>query len=234
MENANISLKKYQNLIFPLIAILVGLAILIMVVVPQALKIPETNKQTDKLRKDLATLNQKIAQLNKVDVNQYKDNVNSSLTALPQEKDVPGAMILIFNLLRNNSLTLNGLSFGADTPSNGASVFLVKVDISGTKDSLANLITQLKESPRVVKAETLSTTSTVNSTTMEILIGLNSYFQPLPPSQTLELSKPVELPTAANIDTLQKIKDYEAKNAALTIEATASANSQLGKPDPFQ
>lgn len=233
MGNTTTSMKKYQNLIVPVVAIVIGLVVLGLVIVPQGLKIPETNKQIDEVRKNINALNLKIGQLNGINLNQYKDDLNSSLVALPEEKDIPGAMTLVFNLLKNNGLTLNGISFGSEAPAATTSLFTIKVDVTGSKDSLTSFINQLKESPRVIKVDTLATSATASDTSMQILIGLNTFFQPIPKTQELAIDKPVELPTQQNKDTLTTIKDYQARNGNLIIEATASG-VQLGKPDPFQ
>src|SRR5579872_4904001 len=183
MENASSTLvKKYQNLIFPVVAIIIGLILLGLVVIPQGLQIPQTNSQISTDRQDLATLNQKITQLNGVDINQYKNDLSSSLTALPSDSDLPGAILLVSNLLQTNGLTLNGLNFSSQDSSSGAlTMFLIKIDVTGSKDGLNGFISQLKQSPRVLKVETLNVSSSGSTTTnMEILIGLDAYYQPLP------------------------------------------------------
>ncbi len=235
MGNTATSVKKYQNLLFPVMAILIGLVVLGLVIIPQGLKIPETNSQIDQIRKNVNSLNQKITQLNGVNLDQYKQDLNSSLMALPEDKDIPGAMILVLNLLKNNSITLNGISFsGQEIVAGGSNQLLVKLDVAGSKDSLTNLIDQLKHSPRVMKVETLTTTTSASSTAMQILIGLDTFYQPIPKSQALDLDKPVELPSEKNRQTLQTIKEYQAQSLALTAEASSSASVPLGKVDPFQ
>lgn len=235
MENATREpIKKYQGLIFPAVAIIIGLVLLGLIIIPQGLKIPETNNQINQVRKSVNLLNQKIGQLSAVDVNQYEQDLKSSLVSLPEEKDIPLAMALIFNLLRNNSLVLNSINFPSSaTEVNSVNVFLIKVDVSGPRDGLTNLIAQLKESPRVLKVESISTATMSEETTMQILIGLNTFYQPLPKSQVLELEKEIELPTVKNKETLQTIKDYYARSLNLTVEATTGA-TVFGKVDPFQ
>src|SRR5690349_15221104 len=94
--------KKYQTVILPIIAVIVAVIIFALVIVPQALKIPETIQQIQKSESNLQSLNSKLSTLSTIDPDKFKTDLETTFAALPQDPGIPDVFNQILLTLNNN------------------------------------------------------------------------------------------------------------------------------------
>src|SRR5581483_6124539 len=104
-------LNKYNKFLLPVISIGLSILILAFLVVPNALKIPQTNTDIATAQSVKNALNTKINTLNQVDLSQYQDDINVSYQAIPVESDLPDLFGDILIILQQNNLQLTDISF---------------------------------------------------------------------------------------------------------------------------
>lgn len=239
--------KKYQTFILPILAVLVALVLFVVVVIPQGLKIPDTNKQIQKSQSDLQTLTTKESVLESIDTQKFQDDINTSFQALPQDPDIAGVFNQILLVLNTNGLSLDDITISqvpADN-SNTLTDYLLKVNSTGSTESLNKFIEQTKQIPRVVKVQALdaglgeaaptagfSSPNNSGGQSLQIEITVQTFYQGVPSTQSLQTDAPLTLPTPDNQKLITQIRDELNALPALASQSAISLPS--GKEDPFQ
>lgn len=222
--------KKYSLYLIPSIVVILAVSILLLLSVPQFFKIGETDKQIKLLQQKQQEYQAKVGVLDKVDLIQYKNWLEDSLYTLPSEKDIPGAITSILQLLATSGLKLDNISLGAETTDKTSSSFLVKLDLSGTPDQLKSLIAFSDQSPRLIKINGIAlNNSSQNSTqaSVDILV----FYATLDENIKTSADQKVNLVSDNEIELLTQIeKNIESlKN----INESTFTESPSGKDDPF-
>jgi Tfp pilus assembly protein PilO len=238
-EQAKALIQKYHILILPIASVLIGIAFLTLVIVPQALQIPETNKEIDQNKQTLFAINQKINDLNAIDLNQYQSNLNLALTALPLDQDIPGLFGQISRYLSIDGMNISNIGFANPVADNSVNSFKTQVNTTGTKSSLESFINRLNQVPRIMKISSLTTTGNANNDSQEISMSLVSFFQPAPGAQDIAADKPVPKLNGQNSQTLDQIKSFGQTDLTLFPPRPASGSGTpvgppAGKDNPFQ
>src|SRR5438874_1182280 len=109
-EALQAAFKKYQTIVLPILAVIIAIAIFVLVVVPQGMKIPQTNQEIQNSQKSLDDLNTKLSTLQSIDTQKFKDDLDTSFKALPQDPDIPGIFDQIFTVLTSSGLALNDVN----------------------------------------------------------------------------------------------------------------------------
>lgn len=233
------ALKKYQTLILPLVAVIIALALFGFVVIPQGMKIPETNKEIQTVETDLKNLNSKLATLQTINPDEVQKDLETSFHALPQDPDIAGVFNQIFTILAENGLTLDDVGISYSHDDNASPDYLMKFNSTGPIDSLKNFIDRTKTIPRVVKVQSLevglgSSQLAAGSTatdvqTLQILVTIQAFFQTLPATQSIKTDAPISLPSEDEKKIITNIEE-----SLKTIPQAASQSTvPSGKEDPF-
>ncbi len=221
---------RYEFLILPVFSTVVCLALLILIVIPNIITLLETNKQIQDLNSKNQALTTKLKSLEQADPETIKKNIETTLIALPEDKDIPGAINQLLFLVNTNNLKLSGISFsvgsGTEALSNN---YQIKMDVSGGLTNLQNFVNKLKESTRTLKPDSIEING-VKFTDVQSTIAVKIYFQPLQKSIG-DVEKPLPVITQKDLEPLEKIKNSEVMNSQIS---GGIINAQKGKTDPFQ
>jgi len=249
--------KKYQNIILPILAVIIALILFVLVVLPQALKIPTTISQIQKSQDDLQSLNTKLSTLQSINSEKYRADLETTFAALPQDPDIQGVFNQILQTINANTLALNTATVSEVPDINNSKMtdYVLKIETTGSTISLNNFIDQTKAIPRVIKVQSFDGAPVINNITttqaqpavtatpasnsaqiqnnqtLTLAIIIQSFYQTVPKTQTLQTEQPVRLPTASDEATIANI---QAEIAAMPPPASAATNIPSGKPDPFQ
>lgn len=227
--------KKYKILILPSISVLLCFLILFFITLPQYSTLKSTYSKVDEIKQLNAKLADKTLTLQKINSDDYKNNLDSSFIALPLEADIPGIIGQVLFLLSSSGLKLETISFGGGgTAENGVSEYQTRLEISGTQTGLLLFIDKVNAAPRIMKISRLEVSSAGTSSVDRINSSLTvtSYYQTLPPP-TLKADQPVDLFNQKDQDTISKIK-FSFETVSGVKYSTSSANSAIGKEDPFK
>lgn len=225
--NTNQYYLKYKIIIWPTMAAIIGLVLLTFVIIPQIQNSFLTLRTLSDSEARFQNLNKKASLLEQINTPDYRQNINTALIALPEEKDIPGALSQILFLLNTNKLKLVsvGLSPPPPAPSNLESVGL-KLEVEGDILGIKNFLTKLKTSPRLMKVTGLEVNG--SRETIQATISLTAYYLGLV-SQLGDIEKPIEKVTQAETEVLAAIKNNLRSAPSSQISPT-----QTGKPDPFE
>ncbi len=223
--------NKYQIFIWPAIGIIVSSSFLILLIIPQITSVGKSDEDISQLKERSTLLNQKLVQLQAIDVAKYRENLNTVLIALPLDKDIPSAISQIQNLAGSNRLEIVEFTIAAAGPTvNSATSYQVKIDLAGDLASIKNFIEQLKQAPRVMTIEKATLAGTKNSLIYQASLAIDVYRQP---QQTNlgGLEDPVTALSDSNLSLLARLSKA-VKNIPLV--SSSNATGPKGKVNPFE
>lgn len=224
-------LLKYQPFILPVISVIFCLLLLTLVTIPQLLNLIKSFQTLTDLNSKQSQLEDKISQLQKINKDSYKTNLETALIALPPEKDVPGAVDQILIMLSGSGLSLDGISFDNSTDSTVQTAnYAIKLTISGNNSQFRAFIDRTRTSPRIIKINSIET-GLGPSNLLQATISLLVFYQPLPTNISTNNTS-VPLTSDNDFKLLERIKD----NASTipTLSQLDITNVPTGKSDPFQ
>ncbi len=222
--------KKYSIYLIPSVIAILAIGIVSFITIPQFFKIGETNNQIEELKQKQQEYQAKVSVLEKIELNQYKTWLEDILYTLPSEKDIPGAITSILQIISSSGLHLDNISLGTATTDKAGSSFLVKLDVSGTIDQLKSLVSLSDQSPRLIKINGIAlNNSSQNSTqaTVDVLV----FYAALDENVKTSADQKVNLVSDKEKELIAQIE----KNIASlkNVSTTTFTESPSGKDDPF-
>lgn len=227
---ANPLYQSYNLVIVPAISVLLCLLIAALITIPQALKITDTNKKITENKAEQAFYKRKIAELQQIDTELYKKNLDTALVALPSDRDIPSAISDILNLLSSSGLQLYGMTFNQTGGAPGLESFQIKLDVVGDLSQLKQFIALSKETTRILKIDSIEITSSTSNSQTQANLNILAFYQAIPPSVTVPIDQKVNLFTEVDQAVVDKIR----QNTTYTDFSAATASAvEVGKDDPF-
>lgn len=180
--------EKVKILLIPLVIVLAIIFISILFLKPQISGILAGQREVSLQKDKLAKMTAKAAFLEGLQESELEIKTKTALSFLPAEKDLPGTLATIRNLVNANGLELRGVQIGPGDISTGSALaksektglesLEFKITISGDWTQLKSFLSQVeKASPlmRIVKAEISSFPPMV-----EAALSLDSFSLSLP------------------------------------------------------
>lgn len=149
--------QHYRLYIFPAVVALSSLTLIIFVIYPQALKLI-TNKQVEgdmiNRSKFLEVKAQALESLDSTDLNRKKD---FALVSYPTDKDFASALGLLQNFTVKSGFNIVLISLGSGTLGTNAQSYNLKLDILGPQTLLPGLLSNIENSPRLMRVSSVET-----------------------------------------------------------------------------
>lgn len=223
--------QKYQVFIWPFFAVVISVSLVFLVGIPQVKKILEDEKVLAQTNQNYKKLQVKLDILQNIDSAFYQSKINTVLTALPIEKDIPGAVGQVLFLISSTNLRLDGITLShiSDSSLVEDKSYQIRLELTGSVDNLRNFTQKVRESPRVMKITSLEVAESRGTNQLQATIVLDAYYEPLPTTlggvdQDLSpLSREEE-------EIIQKIEAF-TRNTPIS---TGSGSLIIGKSDPFE
>lgn len=222
--------SKYKVIILPVSSLILCIGLLFFVIIPQISTSFKTIKSLGSSQESFKNLSKKVDILEQINLSEYRQNVNTTLIALPPEKDVPGALAQIFFLLNSNKLKLSSVGLGASAPSvNNIEGLPFRLEVEGDISGLKNLLSKVKSAPRLMKVTDLEVSGS-SGDSVQATISLTTYYQQIA-TNLGEIDRPIEEITQKDLEILTAIA-----NSSRSIPTTSSVNitGATGKSDPFE
>lgn len=222
--------EKYKIFFVPLAVLSLGVLISVLVTVPQFLKLFETFKTIDELNQKKAFYQQKEQELESINQNQFRQDLDTALIALPVEKDIPGVLGELLVGLGGSGMSLDGITFSTSpAESEQTQEYAITINASGEESSLRNFLERVTLAPRLIKL-TVIEVSKNTGTNISASITFVTFYQLLPKSIG---SVDDKLPKISQADT-QVLSDIAQKIKAFPKITNQASGSAVGKLDPFR
>lgn len=217
---------KYKMFTLSVAVATASLLVIILVVVPQILTFISVRSKILSVYDKTSRFQVKAAELDQVDEAIYLKDLQVALAALPQERDIPESLIVIQSLIIQNSLLLEDARVLAIAPGSSTNSFQMVITVFGPLSQIKSFLTNVANSPRVLKVETISAQSVRGGLEGEIALSL--YFDPSKPAIA---SADTPLPKLSQEEEalLGKLSKAAISQIVSTIPAVP-----IGKVNPFE
>lgn len=211
--------------LLPTLGIVISLAVLGMVTIPQFLNYLETQKQITELDSQVNTLANKLDLLQQVEFDQSQEQLATTLKAFPTDKDYIVTAAQLQLLAQQNSVGLSAVGFGEG---GNEGRYQVRLSVAGTLEEIRLFIQAINNAPRLMQVENVDVTLNrdIYEANLTVLVPYAKLVpevvavdQPTEPLTETELTLLVELAQSFS----QSPEIYEVPNVQL-----------LGKPNPFE
>lgn len=225
---------KYKIIILPVLAIFICLILIVLVIFPHIFALSGTSKLLENTKNKHNALTKKLETLSQTDKTIYQDNVQATLVAMPQEKDIPGAVSQLLFLVGSSNLQLdeiNLISAGLNVkPSGESESYQIGLGVTGDIDSLLGFMLKIKTIPRVMKITKLEVFGGRASNNVQATISLAVFFKAMPVNIG-SIEQPIIPLTSSELERLSKIKSYKK---VIPVIIPEDVTGTKGKTDPFQ
>ncbi|MBI2019152.1 type 4a pilus biogenesis protein PilO [Candidatus Daviesbacteria bacterium] len=218
---------EYKLYIFPAVVALSSLFLIIFAIYPQTAKLIDGQKSASQLAGKSEFLETKVQALESVDGEDLARKVRFVLNALPAEKDFANVLALLQQLTAESGFSVSSIALGnSGTKMGNSDSFDVRMEIRGSKVFLQGLLSNLENSPRLIRVKVIDISS-ANQQGADIALSLGVLYSGLPKDFGAADSPLPELTSADEglIAALEKIN---------TTTPTSFAQSPRGKANPFE
>lgn len=230
-------IKLYQThrlYIFPCIVALSSLILIVFIIIPQATKLIANQQVEAEISSKSQFMEVKAQTLETYNPADLKGKVDYALGAYPTNRDFVYALSLLQNLVISSGFTTVSVTLEGSPqqgPESKIQSYNVKMELLGQGSLLSPLLTNIENSPRIIRVGSVEITAgrTPQETAITIVV------------EVLYSSAPSNL---GSVDSpLPKISQDEEEvinqltNSAVQIPQPITQTSQLGprgKPNPFE
>lgn len=221
--------NQYQLYIWPLCALALILLLFFLVMAPQIRGLLKAREVLIKISQKASVLEQKARDLEGIDEQEVKNNLEIALSSLPAQREFISSISQVQLLAGASNIDLKDVAFGSINNGQNSDGFVIKATIEGTTDHFKSFITQLKVSPLIMSLEGIELSNTKSEGVYQASLTLKSYYQNIPVSLG-DVSTPIALLSDTEKDQLKKISSYYQNIPITTIN---NAEGAKGKLDPF-
>lgn len=219
--------QTYRLYIFPAIVAVSSIFLIIFAIYPQTVKVMTNQKSQGALDTKVKFLESKVSALESYDADDLSQKVTAALSAYPPEKDYATILGLLQQLAAGSGFTINSVSLGNTLSGSGAEGFSVKIDLSGSKNFLNTLFTNLENSPRILRITSIEASVSKTSGMIDVSLNLDVPFSSTPQNAGTADTPLPELSQKEN-----EILEQLAKISAQLPKSVSS--STRGKANPFE
>lgn len=223
---------SHKFIFFPIVIFIMSTFLTTIVIIPNIRVLTDASKATEDLKAKNQFFENKNNILNEVNEKNFKDYINTSFGALPQDLEIPDAINQVLFLLSQNNLQLDAINFALsaqDGSVGGTQSFQIKLDVTGDILQIKNFIAGVKKVPRLMKVLSLDIIGGRSLGRAQATIVLAIYFQPLPQNIS-SVDARVERLSSNDLEILKQIK---ALSAQTPVSQTPPVDIPKGKQDPF-
>ena len=221
MENL---ISQYKLFIYPLVVVVASVVLIVFLILPQLKGLFLGQGNLNEAQGRLNVLSVKATELESLNANDLSQKLEVALAALPTDKDFSALIGIFKGLAASYGMNLTSHHLGGGVHQYG---FTVKADMIGSATSLGNLLSCIETSPRVMRVQSMETTSSGLGNTIFTTLTVLVYFSPSP--KTLG-SVDSALPNLSDDD--QHVLATLARTNVGAINQPTSLPS--GKSNPFE
>lgn len=223
-------IAKYKQFLIPFAALLIGIVLIALIIIPQILSSLKTQSDISASAGKFESLDKKIETLRGVDENTYQANVNLTQVAYPYDKEIPSLISQLLFLLNNSNLSVKNIGVATSTVSeNGATGYNVNAEAEGTVSDIKNFVNRVKDAPRIMKIVGLEYTE-ASAGVAQVSFNIVTYFQPL----ATQLGSVDDAVEPLSESELELLKTLSANSNKIPVVTSVNVTGPRGKADPFE
>lgn len=219
----------YRLYIFPAVAVVSSLILIIFVIYPQAVKLLTNQKLEQDLSKKGAFLEEKAQALESYDTADLSEKIKYVLSSYPTDKDFANAVGVLQNLMAQAGFNIVSLSLGGSSGKEAKlQSYSVKLDLLGPLRFLPVLLSNIEGSPRLMRVSGIETTVGKDEASATITLNIEVLYSEAP-SGFGTVDSPLTQLSQKDEEVLAAL----ASSGVSQLEATAAA-APRGKSNPFE
>lgn len=223
--------ERFQLYLWPLFGVVTIVFLSWLVILPQAGDLIESTKTFSKTSAGVKKLEQKLAQLESLNEEELKGGFTTALSVLPEDRDYISSLSQLQILTTANNLRIDDVSFGNSNISTDQKInsFLIRLTVLGTQEQIQQLISQLRNSPRIMSVEDIELVGSKASVPTQVSLTLKTYYQS--GVTTLgDISSELKLLSSED---QQLLEELNQSLVDVPITLTEGLTGSTGKSDPF-
>lgn len=226
------TLFKYRVLVKPLFLALSSLIVLSLVIIPQLLAYLNVNVNINSVQNRIGIYEAKAQELDKIDASVYLKQLQTVFLALPKDKEVPQALLVLQSIISQSGLALESTKL-VDSILNNTNSFRISISVTGTLESLRALLISLQNSPRALRVEGIDAQSLKQGAAMQATIIVTMFYDTAKVSGNPD--QPLSQLDKKDEELLANLNKSINKLGVLGYQpASTSSAVPLGKSDPFE
>lgn len=228
------SLKKiyitYRLVVFPVVTAFSCLILIIFVIYPQASSLIGNYQTEEKFQDDFRNIKAKAQILESLDKTDLNRKLELALNVYPTDYDYADVIGVLQGVIGKLGFDLVSLQVGGTAKqAKDSSAYQIKVEITGPKVMLQDLIKNIESYPRIMKVNGINVSSTGGSDDVSVNLDIMVYYQPLPKTAGNEDSS---LPAISEEE--EAILTALARSQPATAQVTRDTQVPTGKINPFE
>ena len=212
-----------------MLSTLAFILIIVLVIVPQLSTYMNSRRKVADLTAEVNKLESKAAELEKIDIQAVKRDLEVAMIILPADQQVPEALMTLSDLVNKSGLVIKSTSYAAGQKSKAKNGFRLNVTLLGPLDSVRNFLIGLDDSPRLFQIESLVVAFTATPPIVEANLPVSVFYEP--PAKG---GIPVEKPLPKLSDNNQKLLAKLYRIAPKAIPEIDISTVPVGKANPFE
>lgn len=222
--------SAYKLYIFPSLMVFSCLILIILIIYPQTVRLItnlQVEKETTTKHKLLEAKAQTLASLDAADL---EEKVSLSLSSLPTERDFVSVFGLLQNITSQSGFNTLSMFLGSSPQeSTKTQSYIIKLDLTGTPTLLPLLISNIENSPRMMRVNKIDTTYDKSSQGAAIVLHIEVLYSSAPAAFG-SIDSPLPSLSAQDQEVIAKI----AKAGLVTQPEITPQLGPRGKANPFE
>lgn len=171
--------STYKFYIFPLVVGLSALFLIVFVIYPQTVKLITNQKKQGELVNKSIFLENKVSALASYNGEDLSRKLGYTLSAFPPEKDFGSMIGLLQQLVGQSGFSISSISLGGSISKGNTQSYEVKMEVTGAKALIQTLLSNLVNSPRLIKINSIEI-STSSNQGVDLSLTISVLYSPLP------------------------------------------------------
>lgn len=224
--------SNYKLLIFPAAVALSSLILIVLVILPQTIKLVTNQKVGDDLLSRSQNLEVKAQTLESINEEDLSRNVGYALAVYPSDKDFGNVVGIIQKITSQAGFNIVSLSLaGAGTAQAGSQSFNISLQLTGSKALLPILLSGFENAPRLMRVGSLEVSSSASGAEgVQVSLGLDVLYADAP-RDFGTVDSPLPQLSAKDEELLVKL----ARVGGQSVSAgRTGVSTPRGKTNPFE
>lgn len=221
---------KYKFIIFPMTVALSSLFLIIFAIYPQTARLINNQTAAVELLNRSKLLETKVAALESYDIEGLTRKVGSAMTVFPADKDFGNILGLLNQSTAGTGFTISAVTLGSSGNKLGNSdSFEIKLDVSGSRGMFPVFLSNLENSSRLIRINTIDVSSKQASESIEAVLIVAVLYS-MPPQNFGTPDSPLPAFSREEEELMAALPEVRS-----TAQASASAETpSRGRSNPFE